>query len=342
MAAYISFQPKDDYNTTKYTGTGASNAQTGIGFQPDFTWIKNRDTDGDFYVMTDAGRGATKYLQCDDTDVEATNAESLKSFDSDGFTVGTMNEVNTNTENYISWNWKAATTSGIAGSPSITPTSYSFNATSGFSIIKYTGNGTSGATIPHGLGVAPDMVITKNLDVAEGWPVYHTSLGATQFMKLNVNTAVGTGTGYWNDTAPSATLVTLGNDGGVNQDTKNMVAYCFANKKGYSKFGSFRGNGDNDGTFIYTGFRPAFVMIKSVNLNNWIVWDNKRDFNRKNYNLFLSNDFNEDEKANMLLSNGFKCGVSDGDTNENGAQLVYAAFAESPIVSSNNVPGLAR
>ena len=134
MAEYISFQPSDYFSTKLFTGTGSSNAVTGAGFQPDFTWIKNRDA-ADFHVLTDAVRGATKYLQSQTTTGSTTNIESLKSFDSDGFTVGTMNEVNTNTEDFVSWNWKAGTTTGIAGSPSITPASYSFNATSGFSII---------------------------------------------------------------------------------------------------------------------------------------------------------------------------------------------------------------
>ena len=163
--AYISYQPSDYFKAHLYTGTGASNAQTfpeTAAMQPDLIWIKNRDA-ADFNVLTDSIRGVTKYIQSNSTAAEVTNAESLKSFDSDGFTVGTQAEVNTNTEDFVSWNWKAGTTSGIAGSPSITPTSYSFNATSGFSIIEYTGNGTSGATIPHGLGVAPKFILVKNV-----------------------------------------------------------------------------------------------------------------------------------------------------------------------------------
>ena len=167
MAEYISFQPRDNFKTHLYTGTGASNAQTfpeTTAMQPDLTWIKNRET-SDTHIWTDSVRGATKYITSYDGALSVTNAESLKSFDSDGFTVGTMNEVNTNTEDFVSWNWKMGTTSGIAGSPSITPTAYSINATAGQSIIAYTGTG-SVATVPHGLGVAPSLIITKSLTMS--------------------------------------------------------------------------------------------------------------------------------------------------------------------------------
>ena len=343
--AYISFQPSDFFSTKIYTGTGSSNAITGVGFQPDTTWIKDRDASQP-HVLFDAVRGANKRLYPNTTAAEGTETQALMSFDSDGFTLGTWGDLN-NTDDFVSWNWKAGTTTGIAGSPSITPSSYSFNATSGFSIIKYVGNGTSGATIPHGLGVAPDMVITKNLDVAEGWAVYHTSLGPTKFLKLNDSAAVGTGTGYWNDTAPSATLVTLGNDGGVNQSTKNMVAYCFASKKGYSKFGSYTGNGSADGPFVYTGFRPAFFLVKdTAGTNNWTMFDNKRNpfWNPAAEALqpnSAAGEYNETEGVD-ILSNGFKARESAAWLNSSGNAMIYIAFAEFPIVSSNSKAGTAR
>ena len=334
------------FSTTLYTGTGSSLAVTGVGFQPDFTWIKNRDA-ADFHVLTDAVRGATKYVQANTDAAEVTNAESLKSFDSDGFTVGTQAEVNTNTEDYVSWNWKAGTTTGIAGSPTITPTSYSFNATSGFSVIAYTGTG-SVATLPHGLGVAPKLIMIKDL-AGTDWAVYHDSMDATApedyFQSLNLTAARSDNAAIWNDTAPTSTLFTLGTGTYVNASGNDFIAYCFTDVQGYSKFGSYTGNGNADGPFIYTGFRPAFIMFKKTDaVGEWVIYDTKRlGYNGANSYLEPSTTDDDDGNDQMdFLSNGVKIRNPGSYSNTSSGSYIYAAFAEFPLVSSNDTPTVAR
>jgi predicted RecA/RadA family phage recombinase len=341
--AYISFQPSDHYSTKLYTGTGASNAQTGVGFQPDFTWIKNRDA-ADFHVLTDSVRGATKYIQSNDDTLEVTNAESLKSFDSDGFTVGTMNEVNTNTEDIVSWNWKAGTTSGLSGGD-ITPSAYSINTTSGIGIYKYTGNGTATQTMTHGLGAVPKFMMMKILTgTANYWAVYHEALGNTKRMTLNTTAAESVDGNTWQDTTPTSTVFTMGNTSRLNSSGDDYVAYVFTEKKGYSKFGSYVGNANADGTFVYLGFRPALVIIKrSSTTGNWTIWDDKRlGYNVANNEMQPNLTSAEDTSSHRvdLLSNGFKLRNSSPSVND--GTYIYAAFAEFPIVSSNDVPATAR
>tara|TARA_Y100000310_G_scaffold43799_1_gene40804 strand:- start:10 stop:1041 length:1032 start_codon:yes stop_codon:yes gene_type:complete len=342
--AYISFQPSDYFATKLWTGTGASNAQTGVGFQPDFTWIKNRD-DTDCHVLTDAVRGVTKYLQSNDTTAETTNVETLKTFDSDGFTVGTSSKVNTNTEKYAAWNWKAGTTSGIAtnGSTTITPNSYSFNQTSGVSILQYTGNSTDDAKLAHGLGVAPHLVICKEQNVSSNnWAVWHVSLG-NDVVALDTTAAKVAGNSRFSNEAPDAVNITLGSDGSTNL-SGNMICYAFAPIKGFSKFGSFTGNGNADGTFIYTGFRPAWVLVKVKNYTAaWTMFDNKRIGYNPTNRVFTPNTTGVDYAGHMsdIYSNGFK--PFNNDPQINGSyEYCYAAFAESPIVSSNDIPVTAR
>ena len=347
MAAYISFQPSDYYNTVLYTGNGSTNAVTGVGFQPDFTWIKNR-LQSDNHYLCDSVRGATKYIESGTNIAQVTNANGLSVFGSDGFTVGTQgSQVNDNTDSYVSWNWKAGTTTGIdATGATITPTSYSFNQTAGFSIIEYSGNATSGATIPHGLGVKPDLVIIKNLAAAQNWGMYYSPLGATKYLRLNMATAGGTSTGFWNDTEPTTTLVSLGDEAIVSGSGNAQIAYCFANKIGYLKVGEYEGNNNVDGPFIHTGFRPAYVMIKNFSTTDTAVsMDSKRDgFNLQNQILSPTETYVEQDPAYGvdLLSNGFKCRRNDGWTNGGGDTMVYVAFAEFPFVSSNSIPTVAR
>ena len=351
MAEYITFQPTDYYKTQIYTGTGAENAQTfpqTTAMQPDLTWIKAR-AGSKSHRLFDSTRGVTKWIASDNTGAESTTAESLKSFDSDGFTLGTYDHVNDNTVAFVSWNWKAGTTSGIAGSPSITPTGYSFNATSGFSIVQYDGNSTSGATVPHGLGVAPKMVIIKCLDAAETWAVGHDSIGWTKYLRLDTTDGATTTDVIFNDTAPTSTLVTLGNNSIVNTHTTDgYIMYCFAEKKGYSKFGSFIGNSNVDGPFIYTGFSPAYVMIKNISTAggsglHWQIHSNKQSTFNPNSNMVVADDAAGTATWGTidLLSNGFKIRTTNYATNYTN-QIVYAAFAEFPLVSSNDIPGTAR
>ena len=347
MAAYISFQPTDFFSTKLYTGTGSSNAITGLGFQPDFTWIKNRSA-ADNHMLFDSPRGATKYIHSNLTTAETTQAESLKTFDSDGFTVGTYGDVNTNTENYASWNWKAGTTSGLSGG-TITPTAYSFNTTSGISIIQYDGNSTSGATLAHGLGAAPTMVWVKSLDSGDDWAVGHSAMGWTKYLKFNSTGAVSTYTGIWNDTAPSSTLVTIGNNSIVNtQTTRGYIMYAFAEKKGYSKFGNYEGNVNANGPFVYTGFRPAYLMIRQQNTGggeSWFISDDKRQgFNPMNDHFYADDAAIGNTTGSFvdLLSNGFKIRTSSSSWNSSTNPTLYWAFAEFPLVSSNSKAGTAR
>ena len=350
MAAYIGFQPSDYYSTKLYTGTGSSNAITGVGFQPDFTWIKNRDA-GDSNVWTDAVRGVTKQVFSNQNSAESTQATNITSFDSGGFTLGTENQVNTNTEDFASWNWKGGTTSGITtdGSTTITPSSYSFSATAGVAILKYTGNGTSGAKVAHGLGAVPKFMCIKNLSEIQDWRVYHVGTSPTvpweKNMVLNSTAAVADSTAMWNDTAPDSVNFTLGDNHGCNKSGDTLIGYVFADVKGYSKFGSYTGNGNADGAFIYTGFRPAFILLKNSNAAiNWVVMDDKRQgFNPNTSELYPSATSAECDTGCYrvdLLSNGFKMRNSSPTIND--GSYVYAAFAEFPFVSSNSKAGTAR
>jgi hypothetical protein len=232
MAEYISFQPSDFFNTTLYSGTGSSQAVTGVGFSPDFSWLKLR-TSAQVQCLTDTVRGVTNYIQSNSDAGETTNVQTLTDFDSDGFTIGTDDIVSKSSNTAASWNWKAGTTSGITtnGYTTITPSDYSFDATRKISIVKYTGNATSGAKVAHGLGVAPEIMLVKRLDTAAAWAVYSEARGNTKNLKLNTNAAENVSSGYWNDTTPDSVNFTLGNNTDVNNSGTAHVAYCFASKK---------------------------------------------------------------------------------------------------------------
>ena len=251
MAAYTTIDdPGLFYKTVIYTGNAGTQTISGVGFQPDLVWTKKRNSTGS-HNLIDSVRAATKEINSNTANAEVTSGSGLTAFTSDGFSLS--NDSNYNGSNtYLSWNWNAGTTSGIAGSPSITPTGYSFNQTSGFSIIKYEGNETSGATIPHGLGTAPHLILTKTLDSGSDWGAFHQYMHADPedyAMKLNTTAARTDQVAMWNDTAPSATLVTLGDEDRSN-DADSMIAYCWAPVQGYSKFGSYTGNGNADGVFV--------------------------------------------------------------------------------------------
>jgi len=331
------------FNTKLYTGTGASNAQTGVGFQPDFTWIKNRDA-ADFHVLTDAVRGVTNYLVSDTNAGETTNAESLTGFDSDGFTVGTMDEVNTSTEAFVAWNWKANGAGAANSDGSITTTKTSANTTSGVSVVTYTGTGAV-ATIGHGLGAVPKMMIAKRLDTVNSWMVYNEALGNANELYLNGTNGSSGAPNSWNSTTPTSSVWSVATDAN-NTSGGTFVTYLFAEKTGFSKFGKYTGNGNADGTFVYTGFRPAFFLFKKTSAagNNWGLFDNKRN----TFNLVdtgLKPDANEAEYTTNgcdFLSNGVKMRSTGGDNNTDGATYIYMAFAESPFVNSEGVPTNAR
>jgi hypothetical protein len=347
--AYISFQPLDFFNTVLYTGNGSTQSITGVGFQPDINWMKGRDTTEN-HEIADAVRGTTKYIAPNTNGGEGTDANALTSFDSDGVSIGSWSTYNNNTSTFVMWNWKCGTTSGLSGG-TITPTGYSFNTTSQVSVITYTGNATSGATVPHGLGAKPAAILIKKLDgSADSWAVYHESLGATKFMELDVTGSVSTSANRWNDTEPTTSLFTLGNSSTVNASGNKYVAYCFAEVKGFSSFGSFTGNGQLNGPMVYTGFQPAFVVAKVTDTaDGWYMWDNKRSpsdgFNVLQYNLLANSTDAAGTSANYMIdavSNGFKLRDNNGGVNGHGNNFIYMAFGKFPFVSSNSIPTTAR
>ena len=341
-------KPNLHFNTVLYTGNGGTQSITGVDFRPDWTWIKERNT-GVSHQIFDVIRGATKRIYPDSTSAENTNADSLTAFDSDGFSLGNAGSTNGNSDTYVSWNWKANGAGSSNSNGSIT-SSVSVNTTAGFSIVSYTGTG-SVATVGHGLGVVPQMYIVKNRDYAEQWDVYFEDLGATKNLSLDSNAAAATQASRWNNTAPTNQVFTVGTSESVNNSGDNLIAYCFSEIKGYSKFGSYTGNGNSSGNgpFIYTGFKPAFVVYKNASaVYHWGMYDNKREpFNVCEDLLFpnLSNaESTGDGRKIDMLSNGFKVRVTSDTNNINGSgnTIIYWAFAENPIVGTNNVPATAR
>jgi hypothetical protein len=303
------------FSSTIWTGNGVDDRAIvidGTGMQPDFVWIKSRN-DTDNHRLVDSVRGATKHIESDNTSAEQTSS-NVKTFTSTGVTLSTNGSVNANTELYASWAWKAGGTASSNTDGSIT-SSVSANTTAGFSIVSYTGNGTAGATVGHGLSSKPGMMIFKERNGVTGWVVYHhknTSAPATEYLQLDNTNATEDYADYFNDTEPTSSVFTLGNDTGINQNTDTYIAYCFAEKQGFSKFGSYTGNGSADGPFIYTGFKPAFFMVKGSSFagENWDMLDNKRNtFNTADSKLSADSSAAESTNSvynNDFLSNGFK------------------------------------
>ena len=347
--AYTTINKSGDYfNTKLYTGNGSTHAITGVGFQPDWVWIKSRSQTLS-HALFDSVRGTTKVLNSNANTAEYTNTDTLTAFGTDGFTLGSNTGVNESGETRVAWNWKAGTTgSGTStGSGTGKAYSYSVNTTSGFSIIKYVGNGTSGHTIPHHLGVTPEWIIVKQLGGTFDWRVYFRAEGNNKIVRLNTTGTASTGTEFWNDTSPTSTVFTLGDNTGVNGNDGGYIAYCFAPKTGYCKMGQYHGNGNTDGTFVYTGFKPSVVIIKDVdNAENWFIFDNKRPGYNLNAN-HLNPNSNTSETASSantmdILSNGFKMRATNNGINRNGGEgFNYLAIGQS-LVGSNNVPATAR
>jgi hypothetical protein len=346
--AYTDIDKPDDYfNTVLYTGNGTTQSITGVGFQPDWIWIKGRSS-AQYHTLYDVVRGVNNRLFTNTTDAESTTTQ-MTSFDSDGFSVSTGGGVYDSTNGsgitFASWNWKAngAGVSNTAGSINST---VSASTTSGFSIVSYTGNATAGATIGHGLGVAPSLIITKaRANAGRFWGVYSKSLGNTGVMALNSTQAFDISTTYWNDTTPSSSVFTVGTNGDTNS-ASGMIAYCFAEVKGFSKFGSYTGNGSADGPFIYTGFKPAFVMFKNTSSALfWQIHDSARDpFNEVQKRLAPNSSDAEGSGSIPIdfLSNGIKLRTTATTWNESGSNLIYMAFAENPFVTSTGIPTTAR
>jgi len=333
--AYTTINKSGDYfNTKLYTGTGSSNALTGVGFQPDWVWIKCRD-DSHNHQVFDSVRGVHKRMRTDTDGAETTSSESLKTFDSDGFTLGTQTNVNQSSGTFASWNWKA-NGAGSANTDGTISSTVSANTTSGFSIVKWTGTGSSG-TIGHGLGVAPKVVIVKRYSASADW-VYYTSTidGSMDYLYLNLtNAKVDSG-----NPVPTSSVFQKSDTNGETQ-----IAYCFAEKTGYSKFGSYTGNNNTDGPFIYTGFKPAFIIVKPISgVEHWTMYDNKRTgYNPTNYQLYPNLSSSEATLSELdIVSNGFKIRSQTGRLNSSGVTMIYMAIAEAPLVGTNNVPCTAR
>jgi hypothetical protein len=350
--AYTTIDDPSAYFQTKlYSGNSTQTAITYDGnsnLQPDWIWAKSR-TNTHYHDLRDSTRGVDLRLVSNTTDAESTKDQSYVSFDSNGFTLGddtdggALNTVNTTGNNYVSWGWKAnggTTSSNTDGS--ITSTVQA-NTTAGFSIVTYTGNATAGATVGHGLGAVPNWIIVKNRDAAKNWVIYHESIGNDRSITLNTSDAQSASTDHWNNNTPTSSVFYLGDYSHVNA-TDNFVAYCFAEKQGYSKFGSYTGNGSTDGAFVYTGFSPAWVMVRRFDSgNNWHMHDNKRvPYNSNNKTLYANITDSEGTEDFDMLSNGFKLRESGGGYNASGGTYIYMAFAEHPFVSSEGVPTTAR
>ena len=335
------------FNTKLYTGNSSTNAITGVGFQPDLVWIKSRSVIRD-HVLTDSVRGIASQIHSNTTDAESTYTNDVTSFDSDGFTVSTDSDVNGDTFTYASWNWLASNTTASNTDGSITST-VSANTTSGFSIGTYTGTNVDN-TVGHGLGVAPDVIMVKCTSTAHDWVVYHSALGSGSAIALNLTDASYGATG-WQNTEPTSTVFSIDNAANsVNQSGQSFVFYAFAEKKGFSKFGSYTGNGNSDGTFIYTGFKPAFVIMKRTDTTgNWLLFDNNRSSSGGSNLIqqYLYPNLNDAEDSDAtrgidFLSNGFKQRNDFSAINASGGSYIYMAFAEQPLVGTNNIPATAR
>jgi hypothetical protein len=345
--AYTTINKGSDYfNTVLYTGTGATLSITGVGFQPDFVWTKGRSVAFSNYLM-DSVRGVGKRLISNSASNEDVSIFGVSSFNSDGFTLGTDTGANNSGSTFVGWNWLASNTTTSNTSGTITST-VSVNQTAGFSIVSYTGTGSAGATIGHGLGAVPRMIIVKNRDASDAWQVYHaanTSAPETDYLVLNTTAATADNINRWNDTLPTSTLFSIGDGVEVNTNTEKYIAYCFAEVKGYSKFGSYTGNGSTNGTFIYTGFKPAFIMHKRTDdVGSWFIFDSKRiGYNAENYRLIAdTNNAEADPGEYDILSNGVKIRFTSGNVNASGGTYIYMAFAENPFVTSSGIPVTAR
>ena len=355
MAAYTTIDdPSAHFKVQLYTGTGSALAvtfdDTDTDMSPDFVYVKGRSAVTSS-LLFDSVRGTGKYLNGSSAGAEVSEAQSITAFGSDGFSMGTESDMNTSTDLYVSWNWKAGTTSGINTTGStITPSAYSFNQDVGFSIIKYEGNATGGALLPHALAVVPEFAIFKSIDDTPNWRVYHKGTDATApedyGLILNNNSVRDNDNTAFNDTAPTSVLMCLGTSPTTN-DGSTMMAYFFAGKQGFSKFGSYTGTNNVNGPFIWLGFRPAFLIIKKTDATGegWQINDNERDpHNPATVTLWA--DATDADTTNAayavdFLSNGFKIRTSDGGKN-NVNNYIYAAFAEASFVNSNGVPCNAR
>jgi hypothetical protein len=310
------------FQTTLYTGNGSTQSITNGGnsdLQPDLIWIKNRDA-SDSSVITDAVRGVTKILASDANTAEATDADTVTAFASDGFALGADDKVNTNTEKYVSWNWKES-------------------ATNGFDIVSYTGNATA-RTISHSLGVAPRLMMVKNLADSDNWCVYHASMAAdpqTDYLSLNTNSNITDDSTVWNDTAPTSSVFSVGTSSLTNGNTEAMIAYLFAEVDGLSSFRKYTGNSSSNGTFVHTGHRPSLIIIKELATEDWVIYDTARNVINQSKTVLRvdsnTTEFTGSGREIDILSNGFKLRTSNATINSSG-DFIYMSWSETPFKSA--------
>jgi hypothetical protein len=364
MAYATISKPSLHFNTVTYSGTGSAQSITGVGFRPDWLWIKHRE-DVSNHKLQDVVRGSTKVIGSNENSAEATVPQGVTSFDSDGFSLGTDASVNgVGAKGIVAWCWKAGNAQGSSNTDGSLNTTYtSVNATAGISISKYTGNGSS-TTLGHGLGVRPDMVITKRLDNTQDWVLQtigseDTSPYSVGFssndanLGFNLNRQVSGSESVGDNrasTLSSTTFRNIGTNNIVNANSGTYISFVIKSIKGFSKVGGYVGNGETAlGPFIYTGFKPAFVMVKAWDTasREWVIIDNKRTgFNNKNHRLFprITNAEDATDDIMDLYSNGFKCKSNNNATNQNGVSYWYWAIAEEPLVANvgQGIPATAR
>lgn len=333
LPAPVVAKPNTVMDVALWTGNGSARSITGLGFNPDLVWIKGRSGATD-HALYDAVRGAQSRLESNNTDAEVTSDGGVTAFNSDGFSLGTLAQVNTNTATYAGWAWDAGSSTVTNNSGSITGVQVRANASAGCSVLTYTGNGTAGATVGHGLGVAPSLIIVKKRSAADDWVVYHSSLGATRHLLLQSTAAQNTGTNRWNDTAPTNTVFSLGSSNSTNGNGSTFVTYAWAPVAGLSAFGSYTGNGSADGPLVHLGFRPAVVMVKmSSSTGNWTILDDKREGYNVDNDPLYPNLADAEGTTDLvdITSNGFKVRTTDASFNTNTGTYVYAAWASAPF-----------
>ena len=344
------------FNTVLYSGTGSNQSVTGTGFTADWIWLKERNgTDYHFVNDSVRGKGSNNHylnLHPNATSTESDQTTGVNAINSNGFDITYRGELNESGKNYVAWNWKAGGSASSNSNGSIT-SSVSASTTAGFSIVSYTGTGSS-ATIGHGLGSIPQWIIVKNRGATDPWMIYHHSVMTAsgtnkQFMTMNTNSALQSNSTNTTWESVSTSTFGIGNDYGLNTSSENYIAYCFADVKGYSKFGKYTGNANVDGPMIYTGFRPSYVLIKNAAASeHWRIYDNKRDTFNHMYHVLFANEASAESTVDNaseeidFLSNGIKIRSSAQQLNGSGQNLIYMAFAESPFVNSSGVPNNGR
>ena len=343
--AFTNINKSSDYfSTNLYTGNGGNQTITGVGHQPDWVWFKSRDA-GNSHALVDIVRGTTKVLYADTSSAQQTI--SAQTFNSDGFALvqdSGANSINSNGSTKVAWSWKAGAGQGSSNTDGSINTTYtSVNTTAGFSICQWEGTGAN-ATIGHGLGAVPKVMFVKNIDATNNWNVYHQGIANTHRLFLDTTQAKEDNASAWNDTSPTSSVFSVGTNTNVNQSGSIMIAYVFAEKPGFFSAGTYKGGGNADGSFVQTNFRPGLVLIKNFETTDqWQIFDSKRGINGAMG--FSYPDSAEAETATVpmdIYSNGFKFRDTSQARNGTNYDFIYMAWAEAPIVGSNNVPANAR